>query len=624
MRRRDEIRQARDEGEDWDADEFLTLQSRIDMLGHQIRELGGSLDPPAPTPATTGGKTPPAPKPTPKPAPADPVAQAEAKVKELRGSEPHPGVRLGPDNKVVGGTPEQLRENLEWRTELAKAEEDLALAQGERAFDAGGGLDGFTPADRAQLDQKRKELDRLRAEDERVKGEIEPLERQLEDARRQLDANRGQTGGPNAAGAGAIGAGAAVNQRLKPLYEEQARIRARIAQIEREIAELAKARIRSRIDRGGGTGAIDLPPDRNGKHRVETELLRRILERLGIKGVNADGTGMLARPHRTGRRAASLSPVSLMVIAIFLLGVIALAGVLLLRGDDTTPVAASDTTTTTSRAGVTTSNPPADEGDEYTTEPVAPVDGPASTVAIAVACPQVVHSPPPGGGSLSKIELGIMFVGFDGLIPDGAEVAVDLGGDAPGSTMIDDGLAQPVIGISSYGTYMPESVTVTADGRLLEVVGSLPAVEVGPGEGPVGGCTPPNELSSEAREAAAELALGTHRVAEFVQQFDVAHDARDATQLLEWLDPASIDRYGEEACAAYLDETVGTLDDLTIISAQPEEWSYDTDALSLPIDGSWTVNLDLTQGGTRAVTEMHVRLAGSITWFTDCGDPIGP
>jgi hypothetical protein len=629
-----ELRDAQNRGdEDFDANEFLSTQSRIDMLDAQIKELGGVPESP-PTESTTTPATPPGPQPAP-PAPAgdDPVSQAESRVDRLREGEPHPGVRLGPGNTVIGGTAEQLQENLAWRNELAQAEEALAVAKAERAFNSGGGLDRFSAADRAALDQKRQEIERLRAEDARVQSEIAPLERNLDAARRQLDGNRVQGGGPNAGGAGAIGAGEATNAALRPLYAEQARIRARIAELSQEIADLAKARIRTGVDQGGGTDAIDLPADRAGKHRVETELLRRVLERLGITGVSVDGTGTFATP-RGSRRVPSLSGLPLLrvlAVAVVVALIALVVGVLLIGGDDEThDIALIDGPE---------AEPVDDQDDDSLDEPVGdatedvaddeqavPDVGPATRVAIAAVCPQVAHTPPAGSASLSQIILAMLLVGLNGTIPDGAEVTVDLGGDAPATSPVSaTGLAEAPVGISSYGTYEQRSVSVAVDGQPIEVTGAIPTVAVDASEGPVGGCTRPQDLGDVELAALGDDARTTARIGDFLDAFDTAHAAGDAATLLGHLDRATTDRYGEDTCAAYLGNVVGTFADPKLLSARAEPWSYETDGQAEQIEDSWTVRIEATLGEARQETEMHLRVADdTITWFSDCGDPIGP
>jgi hypothetical protein len=636
IRRVRALREAHDRGDEIDTSELLNLQSRVDLLGRQIQELGGSLDPPAAGPVATPAGGTPAPSPTPAPAPTptsggDAVQQAQARVDALRAGEPHPGVRMGPDGTVVNGTAEQLQDNLNWREELARAEQALAVAQAERAFDAGGGAGVLTAADRTALRRSVEELERLRAEDARIGREIAPLEEELENARRMLDANRGQSGGPSAGTMGAIGAGEAINQRLRPLYQEQARVRGLIARKVAEILDLVKARVRAAIDSGGGVGAIALPSDRSGSQRVETELLRRLLGRLGVAGlesVPADGTGLLGRRSRTGdgRRLRALVPLSsggcivaLIVVAAVIVAVVVAA---VLLGDDTGEVA-----TGSDRGREPVAADPADDGGDSGSADGIGAEPPAAATraVLAATCGQVVHSPPPASTSLSQLRIAMLLVGLDGVIPDGAQVTVDAGGDAPATATVEGGLAEPVVGISRFARYEQRSLVLSDDGRPIEVIGMFAPLEVGAAEGPIEGCTRLHDLSDAERDQIATQAVGTHHIRGFLDSFNQAHAAGDGAALFDLLDSASVARYGAKQCRSYLEGVAGTFANGQVLAARPAPWSYDTDGASEPVDGAWTVDLLADVGGARQPSVAHFRLAdGTVTWFTDCGEPLAP
>ena len=624
--------------DDADPEAVSRTQQLIDALENQIRDRGGTPEPATPH-ATTGGGTPtpksdpkstqtPGPELSSEPArPTDAAATARRRVDELRAHEPHPGVRRGPDGTVIGGIATDLDEQLHWREQLNQAEQALAVAEGERAFETGGGIAGVTDADREQLRKKKAEIDRLRAQEKAVDAKIAEYEHQLDEARGLLEANRGQQGkGPGAGAAGAIAGGAAINQRLAPLYKEQARIRSRIAALTREIAALVQRRIRGAIDRAGGVDGRSLPADPVGVHRAEDELLRRVLGRLGIPGLGelpVEGKGLLA----PGRRGVRRLPVPVGVAGVgclpaiavtVLLVVLATATFVVVRhrgGKSSTASAPGTTSGHAGRAGAAT-------GGSSSTPAVDP-NHPAIEAVLAGACANVRHQPPPGTTSPSQIIYDVLVAGADGILPDGARLTLDVGGDAPGTGQVDGDLAEVVVPISHYGSYEPKNFSVAGPkGAPIETVGVIPQVDVTATEGPVGGCTPPGELSAAERDHALTLARGRYTIDDFVQAFGAAHATGNATALVDTLDQLTIDRYGAAQCRSYVDRVVGSFQDPKVVDAAPAPWDYPTDGHTSAVPDAWTVTIDAEQGGSRQRTMAHFRVRdGHVTWFTDCGDP---
>ena len=604
-----ELRDAERSGsDDVTPDDVSNAQKHVDGLEAQIRDLGGVPEPPsttgsvgttpAPAPTTPAPATDPPAAPAPAPAP-DTVEGAQQRVDQLRASQPP---RSNPPSPA----------ELEWREQLNRAEEALAIAQAEAAL-ARCPQPPFTNPDLDRLRRLMREIERLRAEEAGVNERIEELEAQFREAQGMLEANRGQSGGPSAGTFGATLAGAGIQQRLVPLYQEQARIRAAITRLVEEISALARERLRAAIECGGGIGVISVPSTPAERRRVETAILERVLGRLGIPGlggIGPNGDGLLRRRRSVAPMGQSGCLLGIVVAVAVLLGSI----FLLTRGDD------DDGDIALVPAAGTVVGEPVDETTTTTAAVVEDAPGPATRAVLVGTCPVVVHQPPAESpDSLSQIRYDVRFVGLDGALADGATLTLDVGGDAPGSIALSDGRANLVIGISSYGTYTPRSATLTdPTGTTVEVLGQVPVVNVTASEGPVGGCQPTNTISDDD----VRTAVGRAAITELFDALGVAHATGDAGALFDRLDAATIDRYGADQCRAYLESTVGSLEDPVVQSAVAQAWDYPTDGATTAVPDAWTATIDVTLNGQRQTLDTHVRIDGGVaTWFTDCGEP---
>ncbi len=385
-------------------------------------------------------------------------------------------------------------------------------------------------------------------------------------------------------------------------------------------------RIHEAIDRAGGIDGRSLPADRNGVHRAEEELLRKVLGRLGIPGLGdlpVDGRGLLA-PHRRGvRRLPALAGAAgagclTTVIAIVLLVVLATVTFVFVRHRGGTSSTASAPGTTSGHAGSTGATTGGSSS-----RPSVDRTSPATEAVLAGACASVRHQPPQGTTSPSQIIYDVLLAGVDGILPSGARLTLDVGGDAPGTGQVDGNLAEVVVPISHYGSYEPKNFSLAApSGTSIEAVGVIPNVDVTATEGPVGGCTPPGELSAADRDRVLTLARGRYAIDDFVQAFGAAHATGNATALFDTLDQLTIERYGAAQCRSYVDRVVGSFRDPKVVDAAPAPWDYPTDDLTSAVPDAWTVTIDVEQGGSRRRTMAHFRVRdGHVTWFTDCGDP---
>jgi hypothetical protein len=119
--------------------------------------------------------------------------------------------------------------------------------------------------------------------------------------------------------------------------------------------------------------------------------------------------------------------------------------------------------------------------------------------------------------------------------------------------------------------------------------------------------------------------LGTSDVEAFVPELVVAVQDGDVDFLLASLHPATIDRYGEEACrirVSFFDNPLFAMEVLEILDPAP--WDYVTDDVSTTIPDAWEVRANLS--GADVPPEAHVfhfaPAEGEVRWFTDCGSPL--
>lgn len=377
------------------------------------------------------------------------------------------------------------------------------------------------------------------------------------------------------------------------------------------------------------------------------------------------------------RTGLLLGGAAVAVIAI-VIGSIAVFG----GGDSSTSAPAATDAAVGTDAPAATEQPATDP--PATDAPVA--EPPPAFVPIGAgfrACPGVTHSPSPDYlGQPSNIWLhllAMLFDAADGAYPGRTERAsgtLTVSTPATGADTIDivlvDGVGRGEVGISQYGPYEFQPVSfVSDDGQALPVTGGPILVDVGPAEGPIGGCVPfdemdPDRLGEEEQliiqdvlpdpgdaadsggtdaapgdagggvdvivgggdagaTPAPEDELGPYR--EFLTRFDTAHRAGDADSLLDWLSPTTLAIYGESQCRSYLEGVVGSVGELFLVDGRLDSpWTFtDTDGgdASAEVVGSFELDVELTQQGSeRTTTQLHLLdTPNGVVWFTDCGNP---
>jgi hypothetical protein len=223
-----------------------------------------------------------------------------------------------------------------------------------------------------------------------------------------------------------------------------------------------------------------------------------------------------------------------------------------------------------------------------------------------------------GGGNRhyqgwSQVLVLIVILGNDPEPMENATVSLSMTGQGEYQTTTvvtdKDGAATAEFPISMYGTY-----TVTVDnveGENMEYDPSLNVadsvvVQVGPSEA---GPPVPTEEYVEA----------------FLKAFVNAIRTRDTTFLYDRLHSAVLDRYGEAACQAYIDQFDIPDFDIEILDISgPAMWEFERDDRSSTVYNAFSVQANVTSDGETQESEIHVApgYSGFLRWFTDCGDPL--
>ena len=661
----------RDSGsDDYDFDALDRAFNRRRHVQRDIEEAGGTPGgetPPSSDPPSNG--TEPAEAPTP---PRDPnessIDQLRTELETLRNNPPHPSVRME-DGQVVGGTPEQFQEQLEWRSRVDRLQHELTAAEADQAWAAAGDPDGFTDAELRAVEEASTKIDGIQERLDAVNAQIAEKQAALDEAAGVMRSQQQQGGGPNAASGAAVAVGARLQGELRELHAQQAAIVQELNAALEELAAIIRNRVRAQLE-GSGVG-VDLPGDPKGKQAVEEAFLRRVYRRLGLPYLPVGGSGLLRGLTGAQSRGFDLRVALVALVALLLV----VGGLLVLfnGGDGSTettigtdpvvdePVseetaqdsdAETDTGTVTEETNTvseTDSSEVAIDSDTGSVEPSPPPA--ASSILIPFACPSVWHSPLAGfAASLSYFELALLVAGVGGPIPPGSTLTVDAGGISPNSAPIDGATAVVPIPIDHFGTYPVSSVTAQGPDGPIPVDVLVGDVVVGSSEGPIDGCGSPLDVldagglelgdpdvlyfgdsplvdpgsGGGSGSAAGDPQSSPPDFDLFLNTFGQAHDNGDADTLFDLLDVATIDRYGPDQCRAYLGQVVGSVTGPMLLSAEPGVFSYETDGLATEIPDAWRLQIEAELGGSPVQVPMHVRPAadGGVRWFTDCGDPI--
>jgi hypothetical protein len=114
---------------------------------------------------------------------------------------------------------------------------------------------------------------------------------------------------------------------------------------------------------------------------------------------------------------------------------------------------------------------------------------------------------------------------------------------------------------------------------------------------------------------------------QFLDQLDAAVRQGNLDFRVARLNPAVIERYGEQQCRDFLagQPPDNTRQDHVKRVGKPEAFEYATDNLTATIPDSIPVHVRETRMGKKADRNLHLaRVNGELTYFIDCGTPRPP
>lgn len=174
------------------------------------------------------------------------------------------------------------------------------------------------------------------------------------------------------------------------------------------------------------------------------------------------------------------------------------------------------------------------------------------------------------------------------------------------------------------------SLVVGIVGLVLASVGVLGLVLAGGDRETVAiPATQPRDATAETTARAAvttttALPVRT-RVEEFFVDWVNALRTGDAPFLIARLHPAVAQRYGDDACRAYLGSRQAPQASVEVLEVDGaiSRWSWETDGRTTPIPDALGLVLRRTEdGASYSESPAHVALVnGEVRWFTDCGTP---
>jgi hypothetical protein len=179
-----------------------------------------------------------------------------------------------------------------------------------------------------------------------------------------------------------------------------------------------------------------------------------------------------------------------------------------------------------------------------------------------------------------------------------------------------DGSGSLAFNINVYGDYLVEVVTIEGENMVyapeMNVTDSVEVVVTGGASVPVvSGEIPLPELS--------------YNIKSFISAFNTAFADADVEALMALLNPAVVERYGENACLTYLQSVVENTIEVEVVEVLSFGWwTWELDDLETEFDNVYTVLVNATAQGQTVEQEIHYAQLedGTLTWFTDCGDPL--
>ena len=117
----------------------------------------------------------------------------------------------------------------------------------------------------------------------------------------------------------------------------------------------------------------------------------------------------------------------------------------------------------------------------------------------------------------------------------------------------------------------------------------------------------------------------SYDVTSFVEEFNAAFADEDVVALAALLNPAVIERYGESSCSAYLESVItNTIEVEAVKVLSFGWWDWEMDDLVTTMDNVYAILINVTAQGQTSEQEVHYGQLenGTLSWFTDCGDPL--
>ncbi len=197
-------------------------------------------------------------------------------------------------------------------------------------------------------------------------------------------------------------------------------------------------------------------------------------------------------------------------------------------------------------------------------------------------------------------------------------------------TRVVAGVAALVIGIALIGSAVLDlgedsrtSTAALATPAASPPGSASPPPSAGPTTGPLASPSAPRSSSAATAPGPASTPDPFTRVAAFTSVLIPAIRDADAATLVAILHPATIERYGIDACLEQLGRLGDPTFDIVVHGVDsPEPWDYTTDGVTTTILDALRVDASMTENGATEATELHVAIVdGEVRWFTDCGTP---
>jgi hypothetical protein len=197
-------------------------------------------------------------------------------------------------------------------------------------------------------------------------------------------------------------------------------------------------------------------------------------------------------------------------------------------------------------------------------------------------------------------------------------------------TRVVAGVAALVIGIALIGSAVLDLGEDSRSSTAAQATPTASPSTSASAPSPVGVSASPPATPSAPLSSSAATAPGPDstpdpftRVSAFTSVMIPAMRDADAATLASLLHPATIERYGLDACLEELGRINDPTFDIVVHGVgSPEPWDYTTDGVTTTIPDALDVDAAMTVNGATEATDLHLAIVdGEVRWFTDCGTP---